>query len=449
MSQSVDPTFAFWHSEWERVSIQLDSFNNLIRMNFDTYCRLGGGGRDYFVQQASTLLSKPAEFFVDHSNSTRVLLANRWDLSFEIPCRIEPWAENGLPRFYPTIPNPLPIANPYAVAGSSSLASSSLSPTTAGNTTNSPASSQSSGAIQLGTPIPDTPSPSLTNQSTHINMEFGGNSNITFGNPWFSTYNQGCGAPHTQYPIPGVGFMPTLNPNHPMPVGAPAYQNQSYSAVPQIDAPIQNTSTTNSGPSSSRKRKSENPLSLPEGPRNGDGLEPARKKRSRKPRNDNDGSKRTCNAFLLFRKEQHAIIAAEHPGIDNGEISRRVSVKWHAFSKLEQDAYYEKADRLSEENTRLHPEARYQANGKQIAKRRRERAARAAAAAAEVAAADLPAEVKETAQEHELPQEQIEGPETLGEQIEHLGQEQENVNLDSQPPQQFINPAKLQKQAEP
>ncbi|KAI0813510.1 hypothetical protein GGR55DRAFT_702605 [Xylaria sp. FL0064] len=92
---------ALWQSEWERVEVQLNQFNVVINLNYDVYCRLGEGGREFFMNQAGLRMSRPMEFFRDDSDPRRVFLANRQDLQRLFPGFIEVREGHGLSRFFP------------------------------------------------------------------------------------------------------------------------------------------------------------------------------------------------------------------------------------------------------------------------------------------------------------------------------------------------------------
>ncbi|TGJ84707.1 hypothetical protein E0Z10_g4070 [Xylaria hypoxylon] len=373
MSHPVDPTMDLWRGEWQRVCIQLDTFNCLIRISFDVYCRLGDGGRNFLAQQASTLLKKPVEFFVDNSNSTRVFLANRRDISSSIPCQLEQWTANGLPRLFP---NPPPQQLMTNAAGNSTLNTHDVTkPSTSSNSFSHPLGSlHSKFPIQLGTPISETHSQNSTSnrstrQSTPANMDYGRNLNADFANPWFpSTPSQGHGTPQTQNTLTSVGFMPTSNFNFPTPVGTQVYTPQSYSPFPQMNPPVNNGHTMNAGPSSSPKL---------------------------------------------------------------------ISAKWGAMTQLEKDPYYEEADQLSLEQLRLHPNARYKANMAAIRKRQADRAARAAGARAQVEPAAQAQEQPQLQNgDREQPQQHIEQDVEPIEQVEHDVEPKEQVEHDVEPKEQ-------------
>ncbi|KAI0536252.1 hypothetical protein GGR58DRAFT_528519 [Xylaria digitata] len=412
MSNTMDQTLAFWQSEWDRVCIQLDAFNCLIRISFEVYYSLDVDGRNFFVQKASALLNKPVEFFVDSTNLTRVFLANRWDISSAIPCQLEQYSAAGLPRIFPIVPIEQLVAN----ASDSSMPSTSSS-----RGSISSASSYSENDFRLGTPIRETGSNSSTQQSTPVNAEFGKDIPINFANPGFSSLpGQGYGAPQAQDSAINVGFMPNLNFDFSTPVGAPAYPIQQYSPTSQT-----NNHMASAGQSPTRKRNKSNN-------NNND--------------DDDEGNKRSCNAFILFRRSQHAIIAAQNPGIQNGDISRIISSKWAAMTDLEKDQWYEEADRLSLERWQQYPNAKYRTNVAKIEKRRGERAARAAAAErqAELMAQEQPQpqpqeeQLQERVGNNEKPLEQLEQAEPVLDQVEHS----------DLLPQQSVAPELLQKHVE-
>ncbi|KAI0418864.1 high mobility group box domain-containing protein [Xylaria grammica] len=172
-------------------------------------------------------------------------------------------------------------------------------------------------------------------------------------------------------------------------------------------------------------------------------------KRKRKSTND-DTHKRPSNAFILYRNWQHSIVAAANPGMDNSLISKTIGANWKNLTDLERDYWHEKADQLSLEHARLHPDSKYKINIRQIQKKIQARAERAAAAKAE-AEAKAQAQVEEQLQpavggQTEPEQqhgEQVEEPQVPVENIE-----QPPVQLSEQPQEQFEFPEEFLEQFE-
>ncbi|KAI1350413.1 hypothetical protein F5Y01DRAFT_326441 [Xylaria sp. FL0043] len=100
----LEPSLVHWQSEWERVVVQLNQFNDVIWLNYDVWCLLGEGGRDFFMKQGGLLKMRPMEFFRDDSDPKRVALANPHDLERLIPGFIEVYEGDGLSRFFPDRP---------------------------------------------------------------------------------------------------------------------------------------------------------------------------------------------------------------------------------------------------------------------------------------------------------------------------------------------------------
>ncbi|KAI0418863.1 hypothetical protein F5X98DRAFT_373331 [Xylaria grammica] len=253
MPVTMDQMLAFWRGEWERVSIQIDAFNIIVRLSLDTYWRLGDGGQNFFAQQASILLNKPVEFFIDNSNSTRVFLANRQDLALAIPCELEPCTANGLSRLFPRLPNQMPMAN--AAMNTKPHPCDVVTPSTSfGNTTNSPGSSRSGSenSLQFGTPISDFQSPDSTGPATDSGRT----------TPWPDinfykdvipyTPSQGQGVPYPGTSLSGVSYVPALNSDLSTTFGAQSHPYQTHSPMP-----LNTSGTMNSVLSSSGKRKAD------------------------------------------------------------------------------------------------------------------------------------------------------------------------------------------------
>ncbi|KAI1288668.1 hypothetical protein F5Y03DRAFT_404575 [Xylaria venustula] len=193
----IDPALSFWQDEWDRVSVQLDNYNSVIRITFDTWFELDQNGRNFFVNQASISLKKPAEFFQDNTNQRRIVLANRQDLQAHIPCHIEPLSQHGLPRFFPTMRRPF----------------------------NGPSTGSQTGHIP-------------------INMHFGGSSVNMNINSYGRAQSQQAG--------PSVSFPPARNFNVHIPVNAPPYP------MPQMNIPVQQAPINNGVRNEARSSKRRN-----------------------------------------------------------------------------------------------------------------------------------------------------------------------------------------------
>ena len=49
---------------------------------------------------------------------------------------------------------------------------------------------------------------------------------------------------------------------------------------------------------------------------------------------------RPPNAFMLFGRERRSIIAKQHPGLSNKEISKLLGKEWHSLSSEEKEKYF-------------------------------------------------------------------------------------------------------------
>ncbi|RWA06831.1 hypothetical protein EKO27_g8276 [Xylaria grammica] len=404
MSPSPDSLLPFWRSEWERVLIQLDEFNCVIRISFDVYWRLGNGGRDYFIRQASVLLDKPAEFFIDNSNATRVLLVNRWDLQAVIPCQLEPWTANGLPRFFPKLPSQQHITNTpeNSTPGTYYVTNTNTSPS---NVFTPPGSSASGNSIQLNTPLSDTQINNVTQQTT----------------------------PVSQTPTNSVGYTQTPGVGYPAAFGAPGYmpQQSAYTPFPQMNMPMGQSVAVNSQPISSLKRKS-----TAESNPQGQAQEEASGSTSKRRKKEHPA--RPPNAYILFRSYWHNQTVADNPGISNADVSRKITKRWEEMTELEKDLWHEQADNLALEHARLYPDAKYTINIKAIQKKQNARAARAAAAKAEAEAAarEQQQQPEQSQPEQQQAQQQSEVQNQQGNHVEQVEAQQVQVESVQELPEQ-------------
>ncbi|KAI0912750.1 hypothetical protein F4823DRAFT_633121 [Ustulina deusta] len=269
-SPSPGMTSAFWRGEWERVAIQVDAFTCWIKINYDIYYLLGQGGRDFFVQQASILLNRSVEFFIDDSNRKRIFLANRGDLQALFPCQLEPWVANGLSRFFPTLQTQQlkTSATDNSTPGTHDETGSAISSSDASA---SPGSSHIDNSVQQSIPA------KMDFERTDVNLSGG------FGHPQAQHPNTGAGIQplqnqnlQAQHPNTGAGIQPLQNQNpqppnlnvaksasnfsFSSPVGTPAYPGQPGSMKPPTNMPVTQTPRENARLSSSRKRKALNEL---------------------------------------------------------------------------------------------------------------------------------------------------------------------------------------------
>ncbi|KAI1421572.1 hypothetical protein F5Y12DRAFT_718273 [Xylaria sp. FL1777] len=344
MSSPVDSPLQFWQSEWERVFVQLDPFTHMIKINYDIYYLLGEGGRDFFVSQASTLLNRQMEFFIDDSNERRVFLANRGDLQAIFPCRLEQLAENRLPRFFPMLhaQHFMTRSADYPPASTQNESGSTTSSTKAPTY---PDSSHAGHFMQQSLPV------NFNFRRTSVNM------NINFTHP------------QAQLPITSASIRPWQNmnlqsptPNFSMstssfritpPAGAPKFQAQTYSMIQPQNMSARHTPTGNTKACSLPKSSNE-----------------------RKP--DGQGHEEL---------ERRGSIRAANPGIANGRVSIVAAEEWGALSPDDKNRYYERADQLAIEHIQQHPNSCYKPDMEKIARRREERAQTAAARAAREAMA--------------------------------------------------------------
>ncbi|GAW22539.1 hypothetical protein ANO14919_120780 [Xylariales sp. No.14919] len=263
MAQPVHPTLNFWRDEWDKVCVQLDAFNSLVRISSDTYNRLGADGRNYFVHQASTILNKHTEFFHDTSNLTRVFLANREDLLSAIPCQLEPWMPNGLPRLFLLPPPQQQMARAVqnSTPGNLNITTpGTLSYTPVGAASDSPGSSRSGSMdhIQYNTPMSDAQS-QYTQQTTpaSVDHETPVSSIMNSIQPCYPpTPSQGYGTLQTQSASTGSAPMPAPGRDLSAPSGTPVYQYQSYFPISLSEMPMNHAAAMNAAPSSGLKRKS-------------------------------------------------------------------------------------------------------------------------------------------------------------------------------------------------
>ena len=64
---------------------------------------------------------------------------------------------------------------------------------------------------------------------------------------------------------------------------------------------------------------------------------------------------RPPNSFILFRKEQQAILRKQFPKMSNGDISKEIAKMWKALSQEVRDIYVERANQIRAEYTKKYP----------------------------------------------------------------------------------------------
>lgn len=68
---------------------------------------------------------------------------------------------------------------------------------------------------------------------------------------------------------------------------------------------------------------------------------------------------RPPNAFILYRKDQHAIVQQHHPGILNSDVSRLIAKMWRSETQLTKDKYHDMAFQYKDAHLQKYPGYRY------------------------------------------------------------------------------------------
>nr|POE98810.1 mating-type m-specific polypeptide mc [Quercus suber] len=79
---------------------------------------------------------------------------------------------------------------------------------------------------------------------------------------------------------------------------------------------------------------------------------------------------RPPNAFIIYRKEWHSIVAKENRSLHNNDISVMLGRKWHNESEAVKDIYRQKAEDAKRQHAAIHPEYHYQPRKTSEKKRR-------------------------------------------------------------------------------
>ncbi|KAI8627157.1 hypothetical protein F5Y19DRAFT_181455 [Xylariaceae sp. FL1651] len=87
---------------WHEASIQIDSFNTIIKLTISTFNCLGRYGEGYFKHHSGILLNKPTEFVMDGTNANRVYFGNLEDMKSQMNCTISMFPGTRLPVLFPT-----------------------------------------------------------------------------------------------------------------------------------------------------------------------------------------------------------------------------------------------------------------------------------------------------------------------------------------------------------
>ncbi|KAL1640565.1 hypothetical protein SLS58_006760 [Diplodia intermedia] len=80
---------------------------------------------------------------------------------------------------------------------------------------------------------------------------------------------------------------------------------------------------------------------------------------------------RPMNAFMLYRKDNHATVVANNPGANNSRISQIIGQMWAAETTQVKDHYRQLADQGFRAHTRAHPDYRYTPRKSSDIKRRK------------------------------------------------------------------------------
>ncbi|KAI1153865.1 hypothetical protein F4825DRAFT_473532 [Nemania diffusa] len=384
-------TWAFWHQEWDRVSIQIDCINRMIKINYSVFENLGEGGRAFFVRQANQLLNKQTEFFLDNSDRKRVYLASPDDLKILMPSQFKPRLLVNYPGPFPNPYTQQPMATTNYQAPGTGHTTTQSTAAPFGNAYPSPGSNNGSPLVTNKPAI----NRNWNNPAQNFNLNFvpsrAQNTTTSVGIPPF--WNQGLQAPAQPFMLPASGFnipsnicAPSMSPPDISPpnvsapdtrapgLGAPNPRAPNARApkypvqTPQVTLPMTVPMDSSGYPAGNKGKlpitsQIETPISNPsthlsEVQDNG-AAEPAPKK-ARTTKKTKSTAKWPPNPWHIYRQEQHAAVAAQNPSLPNTAIATLVSKQWDALTPEERDRYVERSDNLILEHLRQHPEATYE-----------------------------------------------------------------------------------------
>ncbi|EDQ84732.1 uncharacterized protein MONBRDRAFT_12602 [Monosiga brevicollis MX1] len=68
--------------------------------------------------------------------------------------------------------------------------------------------------------------------------------------------------------------------------------------------------------------------------------------------------KRPLNSFMIFAKDQRAVLRQTHPNLHHSELSKLIGTSWNELSSEDRAIYQQRADQLKQEHQALYPNYR-------------------------------------------------------------------------------------------
>ncbi|KAI0971963.1 hypothetical protein F4678DRAFT_478962 [Xylaria arbuscula] len=101
---------------WEQAAVQIDAHTHCrtIKLASCTFYMLGEQGELYFKQQASLILNKPAEFYIDGTDNNRFYLGVGAELEYYFNFTIQPIQGFRIAALFPPPPHPIISAHGYS-----------------------------------------------------------------------------------------------------------------------------------------------------------------------------------------------------------------------------------------------------------------------------------------------------------------------------------------------